>query len=287
MWWNTWMPWGIGACVFLCLFLLVRRGMFLLLRGGVAYRDHIASHSQAELESLYSAVDPEKFSFFALLFMIGMLVLCTLAFQSFWGILVGIPLGYFLPRLYLRILLRQRRSFFIRQLPDAISLMANAMKAGNSFVQSLETVAAEMEGPVAQEFHYLLRRHKMGQSIRECLQELAIRIKNDDLTMVITASLVSMQVGSNLAEMFEKLARTMRQRTAMQNKIKSLTSQGKMQGVVVGLLPVGLLGVVYLIQPRTMDTFLNSFAGGLLLSLGLILEIMGIFFIRKIVRIDV
>jgi tight adherence protein B len=200
---------------------------------------------------------------------------------------LGLAAGYFAPRAYLNVLLRQRKGLLHHQLPEAITLISNAMRAGNSLAQALETASDEMGAPLGEEFRNALDRHRMGQSLPQCLEWLDEKIGLPDFSLVATATTVSIRMGSNLPEMFAQMANTMRRRAVMKEKIKSLTSQGKMQGVVVGLLPVALLVLVNLISPGIMGYFLHSLIGGILLSLCLVLELLGVFFIRKIVSIDV
>lgn len=284
---NIFIGFGITVCIFFCVFFFYKYFHKIFLHLISNYKNHIHITYKGSLESLHLSGMNDKLFLISIFTMIISIMFFLFIIHNWIGFILGIFTGYFAPKIYIKILLNKRSQLFQKQLPDAIMLMANSMKAGNSLVQAIELVAYETESPISQEFHYVLQNHKMGKSIQNCLAEFDSTLKNNDLSMIITATLVSMQTGSNLAEMYEKLATTIRQRSTMQNKIKSLTSQGKMQGIVVGLLPVILLFIINLINPKTIYFFLNSFAGGILLSLGIILEVLGIVFIRKIVSIDI
>ncbi len=262
-------------------------GFSLFARGTRGLRRHIEARSLSELDALYGTVDPEKFFFFSVMSIVVMAGIAGLLSRNLFGALLGAGLGYGAPRVYLKALIQRQKKLFGRQIPDGLSMMTNAMRAGNSLAQALETVADEMEGPLGREFRYVLQRHRMGEPLADCLSAAAARQQDDDLSMAVTATLVSMQTGSNLAEMYERLAATIRRKETMQNKIRSLTSQGKMQGWIVGLLPVALLLVVHFLSPRSTEFFFHTIAGGLMLTAGLVMEVAGILAIRRIVAIDV
>lgn len=277
----------ISLLVFAGVSLFAAYGASLFSAGKRELRRHIEARSLSELDALYGTVDADKYFFFSVLCIVLFAGLLGAVTRGVVGLLAGAGVGYLGPRIYLRILIAQQKKLFHRQLPDGLSIMTNALRAGNSLVQALEIVADEMEGPLSRNFRYVLQRHRMGEPLAECLAALAEREQDDDLSMAVTATLVSLQTGSNLAEMYERLAATIRRKETMQNKIRSLTSQGKMQGWVVGFLPVGLLFVVGFLSPSSTEFFFHSFAGGVLLSIGVVMEFLGIAAIRRIVRIDV
>lgn len=276
-----------SLCAFFFVFFLLQYGFPLFISGGAAYRKHIITASSDHLDFLDDSIGAERLFFLSVIFTAGCIIVFTALLRHWAGILIGLPVGYLAPKLYLNILVRQRRSLFAKQLPEAANFLGNALKAGQSLLQAIESASEEMEPPTRDEFGHLLKRHRMGESLQVCLERMDRRMQNADFSMMVTATLVCMQTGGNLAEMYERLAATVRGRMSMQGKIKSLTSQGKMQGVVVGLLPVFLLLILQVLNPRSMDLFFHSFAGSALLSLGIILELLGLFFIRKIVSIDV
>lgn len=280
-------PLLISLLVLAAVALFAGYGASLFSTGKRELRRHLEARSLSELDALYGTIDPDKYFFFSVLCIALFAGLLGAITRGLVGVVAGAAVGYLGPRIYLRILVQQQKKLFHRQLPDGLSIMTNALRAGNSMAQALEIVADEMEGPLSRNFRYVLQRHRMGEPLSECLAAVAEREQNDDLSMAVTATLVSMQTGSNLAEMYERLAATIRRKETMQNKIRSLTSQGKMQGWVVGLLPVALLFVVQFLSPSSTEFFFHTFAGGLMLTAGAVMEILGIATIRGIVRIDV
>ena len=119
------------------------------------------------------------------------------------------------------------------------------------------------------------------------LENLGERVKSEDLALVLTAARIGRDVGGNIAEIFDRLSSTLRQKQSTEGKIEALTSQGKLQGWVVGMLPVGMIIVLYQMEPVAMKPLLTSLFGWMVLAVIVVLELLGIFMIRKIVAIDI
>ncbi len=191
------------------------------------------------------------------------------------------------PRLLLHFLKARRLKKFNTQLVEALGGMSNSLKAGFSITQSFETIARDGENPIAQEFGALLQQTRVGVSFSDALVNLQDRVGSDDLTLVCLAVETARQTGGNLTGIFEQIAATIRERFRIENRIQTLTAQGKLQGIVVGAMPL-IIGVALLIvDPEMMIPFLRSLMGlAIILIVGVLLTCGGLL-IRKIVRIDV
>lgn len=201
--------------------------------------------------------------------------------------LLGAVCGYWLPFLVLRVKIGRRTKAFNEQLGDALILIANSLRTGYSFLQSIDMVAREMPAPISQEFARVLKEMNLGVTTEDALNNLAKRVNSDDLDLVVTAVLIQRQVGGNLAEVLNNIANTIRGRIRIKGEIKTLTAQGRMSGLVVGCLPFGLGVVLYIMNPEYIKVLFSHPAGQVMLGVALTSQMLGIMIIRKIVNIDV
>jgi tight adherence protein B len=195
--------------------------------------------------------------------------------------------GFFLPTLLVRFLRRRRIRKFDTQLVDALQSMANAFKAGLTFPQAIEHVAREAMPPLSQELGLFVKELKLGVPIEEGLVGLGRRVGSDDLELMVVSTNVARQLGGNLAEMFETIAATIRERLRLEGKIDAITSQGRLQGWIVSAIPLLMGLVLNQMRPDLMAPMLNHVFGYVLVALIAIMEILGIFIIRRIVDIDI
>ena len=181
----------------------------------------------------------------------------------------------------------RRREKFNFQLPEALATMSNALRAGFSISQAFDSVVEQGEKPMSEEFSILQQQLKIGMSLEDALESMSARVGSDDLTLVTTAILISRKTGGNVTEIFDKISDTIRARMKIERKVKTLTAQGRMQGILVSLMPL-LLGIAMVIlKPNMMIPFLCSFVGVISVLVVILLITVGWLFIRKITKIDV
>jgi tight adherence protein B len=216
------------------------------------------------------------------------------AFHSPVLLLVGVVIGFFLPRWYVRRRQGKRLNQFNKQLPDTITLIANALRAGSSFLQAIELVVREARPPISTEFGRVIREVNLGLPFEQALENLVRRVKSDDLELMVTAISIQYQVGGNLAEILDSIAYTIRERVRIKGEIRTLTAQQRMSGYVVAFLPIGLTGFLFIIAPTFMDPMFDPAvgilgipAGVVLIGFGGLMMFIGFMFIRKIVDIEV
>jgi tight adherence protein B len=209
-------------------------------------------------------------------------------------LLVGALIGFFLPRFWINRRKGKRLSSFNKQLPDTITLLANALRAGSSFLQAIELVVRESRPPISLEFGRVIREVNLGLPFEQALENMVRRVRSEDLELMATAISIQYQVGGNLAEILDSIAYTIRERVRIQGEIRTLTAQQRISGYLVAFLPIGLAGILFLIAPKFMEpmfssevSFLGLPAGMVLLGLGLFSMFVGFMIIRKIVDIEV
>jgi tight adherence protein B len=210
------------------------------------------------------------------------------------GLLGGALIGAWLPRFWLGRRRASRLNAFNKQLPDTITLIANALRAGSSFLQAIEMVVREAQPPVTIEFGRVVREVNLGLAFDVALDNMVRRVRSDDLELMATAITIQHQVGGNLAEILDSIAFTIRERVRIKGEIRTLTAQQRMSGYVVAFLPIGLVGVLFVIAPKFMEPMFMNPPGIMNLPAGLIILIiagfsmfMGFMIIRSIVQIEV
>jgi tight adherence protein B len=207
---------------------------------------------------------------------------------------VVFAIGAYFPRWYIGFRQRKRLAAFSTQLPNTITLLANSLRAGSSFLQGIELVTREAQPPISEEFERVVREMSLGVALQPALGNLVRRVKSEDLELMVTAINIQSQVGGNLATVLDSIAFTIRERIRIIGEIKVLTSMQRYSGYVITLLPVGLAGILFLISPGyIVSLFRNPPAtfglptGVIFLIVGLISMAIGYFFIRRIVDIKV
>jgi len=208
--------------------------------------------------------------------------------------LLGLLLGFFVPRIWLNRRKSGRLKAFNSRLADTITLLANSLRAGSSFLQSLEMVVRESEPPISTEFSRVIREVNLGLSLEQALTNTTRRVRSDDLDLMTTAIIIHSQVGGNLAEILDSIAFTIRERVRIKGEIKTLTAQQRMSGYVVGFLPIALVVVISVMAPNFMEPMFSTPPemlgvplGMIILGAGGIMMAIGFAAIRRIVDIEV
>jgi tight adherence protein B len=200
---------------------------------------------------------------------------------------IGVILGYFGPRFWVGRRIGGRRGAFNKQLPDTITLLSNSLRAGSSFLQSIELVSRESPAPMGEEMGRVVREVNLGLSMEEALKNLVRRIRSDDVDLMVTAIGIQQQVGGNLAEILDTIAFTIRERIRIKGEIATLTAQGRYSGYLVAMLPIGLAVALNFINPAFMQPLFTKLIGQILLGVGLVMMTIGFFAIQKITDIKI
>ena len=217
--------------------------------------------------------------------LIGFLI-ALLIFRNILAIVGGL-LGFYIPRLYVKMRQRRRLVAFNNQLGDTITLLANSLRSGYSLLQSMETVAKEMAPPVSEEFRRVVREIGLGLSNEEALDNLLRRVNSDDLDLMITAVNVHHEVGGNLAEILDTIGHTIRERVRIKGEIRTLTAGQRFSGYIIAFLPFGLGAFLFMMNREYMSVLFTDQCGLTMLVAAATGMIVGFFIIRRIVAIEV
>jgi tight adherence protein B len=207
-----------------------------------------------------------------------------------WGpiqaILAAI-VGYVIPGMYVKYRVNQRLRAFNGQLGDTLTLLSNAIKAGYSFAQAIDTVAKNAVPPIGDEFARAVREMNLGGSPDEALQNITKRVASPDFDLVATAYSIHRTVGGNLAEILDNIAYTIRERVRIKGEISTLTAQARASGTLITFLPIVLAVFMYLVTPTYFRPMFSSIVGWILMVIGVFMIFLGNLIIRRVVAIEV
>jgi tight adherence protein B len=195
-------------------------------------------------------------------------------------------IGFAIPPVLVQHTRKKQQEEFNKQLAESLTIMENSIKAGFTFQQAMESIAAEMQPPIATEFARSLREMRYGVSMEDALRHMVDRVKNKDLDLLVCAFLTSAQVGGNLSEILSVIADTVKDRIKIKADVRVLTAQGRMSGLIIGLLPVVLILVLMLVNPEYFGTFFESQIGKIMMMVAVGMETAGFLVIRKLVDIQ-
>jgi tight adherence protein B len=191
------------------------------------------------------------------------------------------------PTMALRVALSRRAEKLREQLPDVLTIMASSLRAGHSFLQSLDTVAKEIAQPAAAEFQRVVAEIRLGRAAEDAMRSMAERIGSSDFKWAVLAVNIQREVGGNLAEILDNVADTLRERAIIRRQIRVLTSEGRLSAWVLAILPVAIALYMFAVNPDYISLLFTETIGLVMLITSLCMLVVGIFWMRKIVDIDV
>jgi tight adherence protein B len=276
---KAWLP-------ILCAVIAAVLLMFSVWRAVLLYRSAFITNIGSRLTRSFVLANPRSLFVISL----GLAVLAgSIGYAALGpaGAVITAALSLTAPWLFARHITTQRRKRFVYQLPDALLALASAMRAGCNLSRGLELMAERQPAPLNQEFTIVLAEYRVGRPLAESLDALHLRVNAPELQLMNTAINVSRRVGGNLSDTLESLARTLQEKAHMDAKIDALTSMGRAQGWVVGLLPIFIGLVLYQQQPERMSLLFTQWYGWIVLAVVAAMMTVAAWMIRKIVNIDV
>lgn len=256
--------------------------------GNVRFLEGYKKKIQVQLSRAHLLVKAEEFITLCLIIFVTLfLIVILLKGSGQWPLafIAGLA-GWMLPSFFLKSRIKKRIKYLNDQLGDAINLISNSLKAGYSFFQAVDTVCKEMTGPISEEFTVLQKEINLGLNTEKALENMTNRVMSDDLELLVTAVMIQRQAGGNLAEVLDNISSTIRDRVKIKGEIKAATAQGRISGWVISLLPIALGIMIYTINPQQMSLLFTNPIGILILVISAFMEMIGIFLINKIVKIE-
>jgi tight adherence protein B len=239
------------------------------------------------LEQANLSISPSNFVIVSgALFLVGCVLYAFVGFPLIFAPLVGIGTGI-LPLAFAGFMRKRRKNQFAKQLPEALELVARALRAGHSLGSGFHLVASEMADPIATEFNRCYEEQNLGIPMEEALDALANRVPNLDLRFFATAVILQRQTGGDLAEILDKIGHLIRERFKIWGQIQALTGEGRLSGIVLLALPPALFGVMLKLNYDYVMLLFEDPMGKKMMVFGVIMQFVGALVIKKIVNIKV
>ena len=271
--------------IFICVALLSYTAVPIMVARGRQISQNQAQSVVGKIDSYMKEEDIKKMYQWTILSPVVMSIAGLLFFpegKKAIGVIVGLVLGWVLPRIYVGRLLAVRKQKFSDQLMDCLMIMSSSFRGGLSLVQAFESVVDEMSDPAKGEFSVVLGENKMGVSLDESLNRLYKRMPSAAMQQTVTAILLARETGGNLPVIFSRIISSMRERKKIEKNLQTLTIQGKIQAVVMTGLPLFFFLGVSGTNPHFFDTLLHTPKGQQLLMICFVLWILGAGSIIKI-----
>lgn len=250
---------------------------------GVRYKERTA----IKLAQAHLPLKPEEYIALNMLIFLAAIVVFIVFTESLAAALALGLLTLCAPGVYVN---ARRKSIIHKieqQLPDTLALMSNTLKSGYSFLQAVDAAARELPPPISFEFQHILKEINLGVNTEKALEGLSKRVQSQDLELIIMAVLIQRQIGGNLSEILENISDTIRSRIKIKGEIKILTAQGRISGLIISLLPVALAIILYFLNPSFISVLFEHPLGLAMIALAVLMQGIGIYLIRRIIRIEV
>jgi len=251
------------------------------------YRETFTQTARHTLGEMFLFIETSQLFHYNLALLVLLPLLMLVVSDSLPVAAATLVLVAVLPRFVYRSLQERRLKQFIGQLPDALMALSSSLKAGGSLTASLEKLVEEQRPPLSQEFELFLREHRLGVDFDTALERMTKRIIHQDFQLVVAGMRISREVGGNLAAILESQSEILRSKAIMEGKIRSLTAQGKLQGVIMTILPLVLGTILSFMEPDAMKLMFTTNTGWAVVGVIVVMETLGYLAIRQITKIDV
>lgn len=277
-----------GLCIFFISYLWLDKIMIYFYHKSTGSKDEIL----LLMEKMYINIEPKKVRITLYLISYG---LGAVVFLFFWpniipGLILGsivTIIGLTLPKMYMRGLWESRCDRIVDQMVDGLTIMANGVKSNLTVQQCFDRVIMNMSGPIVQEFRMIKEEMALGRPLSEALNHFGERVPRQDVNMFVTSINILEETGGKLSETFETIMQTIRERQKLQKKIQALTAQGRVQAIILALVPFGLLAMFAVMDPNFIKPLFTKPLGWFALFLMLTLQILGGLAMKKVVTIKV
>lgn len=252
------------------------------------YEQRVLEKTRKELEDVFIFFSPEQFLYLNMASVFGCMALSMIFIP---GNLVMLPIaaliGYFLPKIILRKIQSQRLLKFDEQLVDGLDSMSNSMKAGLTLSQAFGVLVDQMQPPISQEFGLMLKQNRFGVPLDEALSRVSKRVKSKYLNLAVTSLLIGRKAGGNIPKILEEISTSIREISRLEGKLDSMTSQGKLQGLILCSMPLIVGGIVYWMDDSMILPLLHDPLGWAIDVVIVFFNVIGGVFIYKIVSAEV
>ncbi len=262
-------------------------GALLFSKGWGGYEDEYLEGVGKTFDSMFLTIPAQHLAYLSFLSFLAIFLTIASVFDSPGaGFLFGLT-GFIVPTILVKKMKTARDKKFVVQLIDALENMKNALHAGFSLPQAFDMVVREQPAPIKQEFHILSQEMRLGVPMEDGLKNLWRRMPSEDMQLFMIAVNISKEVGGDLMSVFSNIAVTIRERFRIEGKIQAMTGQGRMQGMVVSMMPPAMGVILNIIDPVMTSLLWTTMAGWILIITVTIMEVVGYLWIQSIVNIDI
>lgn len=240
-----------------------------------------------KLLQAYVFIRPEEFIGMSVLVGVGVGLLLYIVTSMWFVGIIGLVIGYKLPDMIVGSIKKKRMRQLNSQLPDALTIVSNGLRAGFSFTQAMNVAATEMDSPIRDEFLKIIRDNSIGKNMDDALMDFSERTDDDDIDMFVTALIIQRKVGGNLAEILDTIAATIRDRARIRGEVKTLTAQSKISAIVITLLPIGIAIFLLLVNPEYLMELFTNRIGIIMVAGAILMQILGGFLMLRIANIEI
>ncbi len=260
-----------------------------LLRGGSRLFHNIRHARGLDFKMQQAGIPLLGTEFMALILLSAVIVgaIATVIIKRWYAGILAAIIIVAVEYIYILVRIERRSSSFTNQLGDCLMMVANALRAGFSFLQAMEMISKEMEPPISDEFRHVMRDIGLGATTERALDDMDKRVGSPDFSLVVTAVLIQQQVGGDLAQILDTISETIQDRIKMRREVKTLTTQGRMSGWILILTPIAFALFMTASNPNYLDPLLHNTIGQVILGITITMEIIGAIIINRIVDIEV
>ncbi len=277
---------SIWSAVFIVIYIFIASGIPFLVKLYNDWQIRRTAKISSKLEDSYIFLEKRKQ---ALVYFLPFIFAGAgfLIFTNPIGAIPGFIVGLAFPTIITKMAAANRVKKFQSQLVDSLMILSSSLKGGLSFIQAMEVLVEEMPAPISQEFSAVLKENRLSVSLEESLRSLRKRMPLEEVNLLISSVLVARETGGDLTRVFARLTETIRDNIKLKEKIATMTLQGKLQGIIMSILPVVFTYFIYRSNPGHFDVMLETSLGRMLLGAAVIAQIVGMILIKKISTIKI
>jgi tight adherence protein B len=254
--------------------------------GQIATRRGVLQNLEGKLNQADIPIRPAEALFIYVVAVILALALGLLLGNVIWCLVAGAVVAV-APWMVLNVLATRRTDAFTRQLPDMLQLLGTTLRSGFSIMQGLDTVSRQVGEPIGEHIRQAVAETRLGRSLADALNDVAVRVRSEDFTWVVTAIAIQREVGGNLAELLDIVSETMTARSRLRREVKTLTAEGRIGAIIISIMPLAIGLFVWSVNPSYLDSLFQSTTGKFVVYGSILLALAGMVWIRKVVKIEV
>lgn len=240
-----------------------------------------------KLTQAYVLMKPEEFFMVSVMAtMLGFLLIFLLT-RLVPMAFVGGVIGFMLPDVFVNRIIRKRSLKLNGQLPEALNVISNGLRAGLSFSQAVSIAGKDLDSPIGDEFTKIIRDNTLGKSMEDSLEDFSNRTNDEDVDMFVTAMIIQRQVGGNLSEVLDIISNTIRERVRIKGEVNTLTAQSRLSAVIISFLPVGIALVLSIMNPTYIGQLFDNAIGLVMVGAAVFMMLIGIFILSRLVKLEV